>query len=310
MKVLSIHLTDVCNAKCTFCVVGVPEIKKDTINRKRIDNLLMINSGKGFDAVNLHGGEPTLQPGFLDTLELIKSFGYPKVILQTNARRLSDKGFVEKLAALNVKQFVISLHGPDQALHDGVTRTPGSFRSVVAAIPNCKSFGARVHTNTVLLRANIAQMTDIADLALDLGADHINISNLHPTMTAFRNFQELTPSAAESLEWVAKAVEHIHHRGAPVTLEGFPHCLTPGLSEYHLRRVEERWMMEIRGNWLPDYEKFMDDVCRVKGEICSTCAMKDTCGGVYREYIQMRGWSEFTPIVVEPNRVDAPYGRD
>ena len=298
-KILSIHLTDRCDNHCRFCVVGVPDLQKDSVNRARIDQLLLTQADQGFEAVNLHGGEPTLQEGFLDTLSYIRDLGYPKVILQTNGYRLRNRAFVRQLVALNVTRMVISLHGADAASHDCVTRKPGSFNAVLQAIRHCKEAGARVHTNTVLFKDNIATMSAIADLALSLDVDHINISNLHPAMTAFKHFEELAPTVEQSRFWVRQSVDAIRAKGGDVTLEGFPYCLTPGMETYHLRR-DAVMSMEIRDNWLPDYERFMNQACRLKGEICQHCLFDSLCGGVYREYIQKRGWDEFSPILSSP----------
>jgi hypothetical protein len=49
----------------------------------------------------------------------------------------------------------------------------------------------------------------------------------------------------------------------------------------------------------------MSDGCRTFGPPCEDCSERDRCGGVYREYIELRGWSEFTPI-----KSDWPVGAD
>ncbi|HEY6252753.1 MAG TPA: radical SAM protein, partial [Candidatus Angelobacter sp.] len=92
-KFLSIHVTDLCNSTCSFCVVASPLYTKDTIEYSGIVKFLEANAGQGWDAVNLHGGEATIHPRFIEILEMIRRLDYPEVHLQTNAIKLADAGF-------------------------------------------------------------------------------------------------------------------------------------------------------------------------------------------------------------------------
>jgi MoaA/NifB/PqqE/SkfB family radical SAM enzyme len=295
-KILSIHLTDLCNEKCIFCVVGIPERKSDSIVPAKVRSTIVKNMGGGWDAVNLHGGEPTIHPGFLDVLSLIQECGYPEVHLQTNGRRLADPGFVKTLRERNVNLFIVSMHGMDSATHEGLTRASGGFVQTVKGLENVKAAGGWLRTNTVVTRQNITSLPDMMDWLIDMGVDHINISNLHPVETAYLHFELVTPMVEETRVWVPRAVERAAARNVTVTLEGFPMCIVPGCEPYHLGRREGRIGMEIRGEWINDYDLFMDRSCRVKGEQCMTCGLNQVCGGVYKEYVEKRGWSEFHAV--------------
>ncbi len=298
MKILSIHLTDKCNEKCIFCVVGVPEIEEDTIVPEKVHTRLIENAGRGYQAINLHGGEPTVFKGFINVLELIKELGYPQVHIQTNGRTLKDPLFVGKLRALNVNLFIISMHGLTAQTHDAITRTPGGFTETIRGIKNVKETGGTIRTNTVIAKHNIHELPDIVDSMLDLGVDHINISNMHPVYTAYLNFDLVTPTVEETKKWVPQAVARALARNAVITLEGFPLCTVPGYEDYHLENMRLHHIdMEFRNWWIDDYDRFMDEVCRIKGSPCIGCSYDDACGGVYKEYIEKRGWEEFIPVV-------------
>ncbi len=303
MKILSIHLTDLCNSRCIFCVVGVPEMDSDTIVPEKIRRTLIENAGKGYEAVNIHGGEATVYKGFIETLKLIKELGYPQVHLQTNGRKLKDISYVQKLRELNVVWFIVSMHGLTEETHEWLTRAKGGFREAIEGIKNVKRTGGLVRTNTVITKQNIAELPDMMDMLLDLGVDHINISNLHPVETAYLNFDSIATSVEEIKRWVPQAMKRALDRGAVVTLEGFPICTVPGYEGYHLGRRPGIISMEVRGFWISDYDRFMDEVHRVKGTVCQKCVFSESCGGVYREYIEKRGWSEFAPILYHPATV-------
>ena len=90
MKQLSLHITDLCNEKCGFCVVGSPLAKSDSVVYADLVRFLVDNADEGFESVNLHGGEPTIHPRLFELLNLIKMLEYPQTHIQTNARRLKN----------------------------------------------------------------------------------------------------------------------------------------------------------------------------------------------------------------------------
>src|SRR5882672_10436438 len=178
MRCLSIHLTDLCNSKCTFCVVASPLYRTDSVNYPEVTEFLKANANQGYQAVNLHGGEATIHPRFLETLGLISDLGYAEIHLQTNAITLSNPVFAREVVARGVTLFIVSLHGDTAALHDSQTHSPDGFYRTVQGIRNVKAGGARVRTNTVVTRQNLDRLPAISRLICELGVDHINFSNL------------------------------------------------------------------------------------------------------------------------------------
>ena len=195
-KFLSIHVTDLCNSTCSFCVVASPLYTKDTIQYKDIINFLKANAGQGWDAVNLHGGEATIHPKFIEILQTIRDEGYPEVHLQTNAIKLADAAFAEKIVKLGITKFIISLHGDTPEMQDSQTGTPGGFVRTIQGIRNVKAHGVHVRTNTVITRQNLSRLTNVCRLACELGVDHINLSNLHPVGSALFSRSTSMPTVA------------------------------------------------------------------------------------------------------------------
>jgi MoaA/NifB/PqqE/SkfB family radical SAM enzyme len=296
MKALSVHLTDICNSKCNFCIVDSPFVQDDSISRKRVSRFLRENADKGFEAVNIHGGEPTIRRDFLEILQEIKDLGYPTVLLQTNGRKLARRNYAEAVTQLGVSLFIVSMHGATSITQDRISKSLGSFRQAVDGIKNVKELGAKVRTNSVVCKDNFTEIPEIADLCMDLGADHVNISALHTAGTALRNFAEVTPSYTEIRPYVFEAVDRVVARDRVVTLEGFPHCAIPGYEHHMINWRENRFKMLYRAFVFDDYENYMDANARVKDERCGGCAQREICGGVYKEYAEFVGWDEFRPF--------------
>lgn len=307
---LSIHLTDMCNNKCSFCVVDSPGQSREMASRKQIDRFIEAHRGQGFIAVNLHGGEPTVREDFFEILEKIAECGYPRVILQTNARRLASEQFAERAYNLGVDLFVVSIHGSDALTHEKITQVPKSFEQAIAGIRNVKALGARVRTNTVVSRINFEDFPNIMKLLISLNVDRINISALHTVGAAFKNFNLVTPTYKEAMPFVRRGAEMVRESGIVLTLEGFPLCIIQGLHEHLIDWASQKFKMLFRGVIIDNYETYMDDTMRIHGEVCIDCAFASKCGGVYKEYIAIRGWNEFIDWPSEERRLsyaDAKY---
>jgi MoaA/NifB/PqqE/SkfB family radical SAM enzyme len=296
MKALSVHLTDICNSKCNFCIVDSPFVKDDSISRKRVSRFLRENAGKGYEAVNIHGGEPTIRRDFLEILDEIQELGYPAVFLQTNGRKLARLQYATAVVDKGVGLFIVSMHGATALTQDRISKSLGSFEQAVKGLRNVKELGARIRTNSVVCKDNFTEIPDIADLCLELGADHVNLSALHTSGTALRNFAEVTPSYDEIRPYVLEAVDRVVASGGHITLEGFPYCSIPGYEKYMIDWSGNQFKMLYRTFVFEDYEAYMDANARVKDERCGGCAHNDLCGGVYKEYAELVGWDEFHPV--------------
>jgi MoaA/NifB/PqqE/SkfB family radical SAM enzyme len=306
MRALSVHLTDICNSKCNFCIVDSPFVQDDSISRKRVSRFLRENADKGFEAVNIHGGEATIRKDFLEILDEINELGYPTILLQTNGRKLARMAYAETVVGKNVSTFIVSMHGAKALTQDYISKSIGSFEQAVKGIRNVKELGAKVRTNSVVCKDNFTEIPDIVTLCMDLGADHINLSALHTSGTALRNFWDVTPRYDEIQPYVFEAVDRVAARGKVITLEGFPFCAIPGYEQYMIDWKQNQFKMLYRTFVFDDYENYMDANARVKDARCQGCAHNDSCGGVYKEYAEFIGWDEFHPVTERPAGHPAP----
>jgi MoaA/NifB/PqqE/SkfB family radical SAM enzyme len=298
VKALSIHLTDVCNSKCTFCIVDAPYMKQDTIMRRRVSRFLAEHAGQGYEAVSLHGGEATVRPDFLEILDEIAERGYPTVFLMTNGRKFARMPYAQTVVSKGVSEFIISLHGATAATQDGISLSRGSFDQAVQGIRNIKALGARVRTNSVVCKDNYTELPEIIDLCLDLGADQVSISAIHTQGTALRNFDQVTPRYDVMRPYVTQACDRAIRRGTRLYLEGFPYCSVPAeYRDYLITWDDNKYKVLYRSFVMDDYGDHMDDFARVKDERCRGCVFDTVCGGVYKEYAEFIGWDEFQPVL-------------
>jgi len=300
MKELSLHVTDLCNFRCCFCVWG------DTLRRAgeripwtQLEAFLVAHQGEGFERVNLHGGEPTLRSDLFAVLELIRRLGYPAASIQTNGWRLAQPGFVERLIEAGVDLFVVSVHGHTPAVHDAHSGVRGSLDRVVKGLDIVRSRGGALRTNTVVTRLNYRHLPAIAEMVTGHGAAHVNISALMPSGRARAADESLMPSYVEIAPFVRAMAGEAERRGAAVTLEGFPCCAVPGLERHTIHRELAQGQQVkclIRGAVWANHDAFVEEHCKTKGPACAGCVLESRCGGVYTAYVRARGWSEFQPL--------------
>ena len=294
-RFVSVHVTDLCNEKCSFCVVGSPLFTRSEVRDEDIWAFLREYANRGYTAVNLHGGEPTVYPRLLELLDYIRELGYTEVHVQTNGRRLHDRRVAEALATRGVTLAIISLHGAAAEIHDRLVSTPGGFAQTVSGIHHAKQVGMRVRTNIVVTEANLPTLAEYAELVHSLKVDHVNVSNLHPVGSGYFSFARLAPNLSEVEPAIAALVDRLAAAAIPVTLEGFPFCAVPSLADLQLEARVRDVPLLWKGHVIKSYDQFMDDG-RIKHDECRQCIFVDRCGGVYKEYVEQRGWQGLRPV--------------
>jgi MoaA/NifB/PqqE/SkfB family radical SAM enzyme len=268
---------------------------KTEVIEEDIYKFLRYGRQKGHTTINLHGGEPTVYPKLMDLLSEIRRMGYLEIQIQTNARRLAEDRFAQDLVRAGVGLFIVSLHAATPDIHDQLVSTSGGWAETVRGIKNVKSLGAKVRTNIVLTTKNVFNLNEYMYLLLTLGIDHVNISNLHPVGSAYLSFGELMPKFVEIREALSVSIGILRGANIPVTLEGFPFCTVPDYYDLLLERRKRDIPLLWKGQIIPSYDELMDRL-RAKGEQCSRCIHSTECGGVYKEYVKYRGWSEIEPV--------------
>jgi molybdenum cofactor biosynthesis enzyme MoaA len=101
MHHLHIKITDICNAKCAFCVEQ--NCKKDEQPQKalsNIDKMICEMKKQGLlYSVSVTGGEPTVFPYFSELCEILNKYDIPFVTMNTNGH------FIDKYLSLIDKTF-------------------------------------------------------------------------------------------------------------------------------------------------------------------------------------------------------------
>jgi len=190
------------------------EVTTDLAHESRYRNLI------------LSGGEVTTFHDLDRYARFAASLGwFEKIQIQTNGRRLADRGYVAHLIDCGVNEFFVSIQGLEKN-NDATTRVPGSFRETMMGIENLAGHAVRIITNTVLTTQTLPEIEDLVDFLIAGPVHEVQIWNFFPMkptdsqnrVVSLREFAEILPGLGTSAERAEK----------PVVLKSFPQCLWPG----------------------------------------------------------------------------------
>lgn len=272
-----VRLTRVCNQRCLFCLdrdaqngsfVPVESVRRELAAGRR----------EGFRRVVLSGGEPTVHPRFLEIVALARELGYEHAQIITNGRRLCYKGFLDQAVAAGLKEVTVSLHGRTPAVHDELTRVPGSFVQAVAGLRHALGTpGLIVSVDVVINALNLPTLREHLDFCVALGVREFDLLALVPFSDAWRHRARLFVdlSAAEARAHLRRALE-LSRRGdvriwtnrlRAEHLEGFEELIQP----------PEKLHDEVRGRRRVFARRLAGGRMRCEGPSCESCFLREFC---------------------------------
>jgi MoaA/NifB/PqqE/SkfB family radical SAM enzyme len=219
---VDVSLTERCNLKCAHCITLAPErTARGTARRmtpfilSRLHAALRYAEHVGF----VHGGEALTSSIFFDFLEAIREArcGEPTMVhLLTNGMLLA-RATTERLAQGGVRSISVSLDGARAATNDAV-RSGAVFDSIVQNLGDAVRarkeghFDLRLGLSTVVFPDNLKELSDIVDLAGDIGLDWVKFEELVPA-TPFARTSLLHLDDAQTRSAVKRACRRATERG-------------------------------------------------------------------------------------------------
>jgi radical SAM protein with 4Fe4S-binding SPASM domain len=155
---MDLALTYRCNNDCAHCynarARSFPEL--DTAGWKQvIDRVWEI----GIPHVVFTGGEPSLRDDLPDLIAHAERNGQITGI-NTNARRLSDARFVQRLVEAGLDHVQITVESHDPEIHDRMVQARGAWKQTIAGLRNVLETPLYVMTNTTMLQENAGKLAE------------------------------------------------------------------------------------------------------------------------------------------------------
>lgn len=162
----TLEMTYRCNERCIHCYVDDAEYypEMDLADYRRLlDELKAL----GCMQVLLTGGEVLAKDCFLDVARYATSLGMV-VDIYTNGLAMTDEIF-DELIALHPNSISYSLYSGVAAVHDAITKVPGSFERTVRAAMMTKCAGVETFFKVVVMKENVATLESLLKLGKRLG---------------------------------------------------------------------------------------------------------------------------------------------
>lgn len=191
------EITHRCNAKCLHCYSGSRPDASVENDLKTEDALTLIDqlADAGLMVLAFSGGEPMLRKDWPVLLERAVKRGLC-VNIGTNGTSITEE-VADQLQGIGISSVTISLDSHRPEVHDEFRQYPGLFPKTTRAISRLVSRGIRVVVGFTPTRLNWEDGKSVIDLACELGADAVNLSEYVP---AGRGSIELALSPPELRE--------------------------------------------------------------------------------------------------------------
>ncbi len=173
---MDLAITYRCNNDCAHCYNArardFPELQTEHW-KQILDRLWEL----GVPHVVFTGGEATLRNDLPELIAHAEANGQITG-LNTNARRLSDEKYVQKLVDAGLDHVQITVESCDEQIHDTMMRAKGAFRQTIRGLKNVLDTSLYVMTNTTMLRTNVHRIAETLDFLAELGVPTIGLNAL------------------------------------------------------------------------------------------------------------------------------------
>ena len=215
--IISWNTTQSCNIRCIHCYRDAGERRSDELTTEQGKNLLSGIARAGFKIVILSGGEPLMRPDIYELISYARSVGL-RPVLGTNGL-LINNATAAKLKAAGLATAGISLDSRDKEKHDWFRQAPGAWEQTLAGMQACREAGLPFQIHTTVLNWNEAEITNITDFAVELGAVAHHIFFLVPAGRG-KDIEEETLKTAQ----YEKLLNEILDKSQQVPIDIKPTC--------------------------------------------------------------------------------------
>jgi AdoMet-dependent heme synthase len=177
---LSVHfdLTYRCNERCVHCYLDHDDHGEMTT--AECLSVLEQLACAGTLFLTFSGGEVFLRPDLYEILAAARRLHFD-VSLKTNALLVTAER-AARLYGLGVRRVQISVYSDNPAVHDAITKVPGSLQRTLAAIPLLIEQGLQVKLACPLMQQNLLAYRGVMELAEKLGIPYVVDLTITPMM--------------------------------------------------------------------------------------------------------------------------------
>ncbi len=204
------ELTHRCPLHCPYCSNPLDlERRSAELDAQTCARVFREAAALGVLQVHLSGGEPTARGDLIDIMRGCVAAGLYSNLITGGVGVPRER--VDGLADPGVDHVQLSFPGADAPTTDRVAGLARAHERKLAFAADVRALGLPLTVNVVVHRANIAQVPQFLELALQLGAKRIEIAHAQYYGWALRNRAALMPRREQVIEAV-RLVEEARER--------------------------------------------------------------------------------------------------
>ncbi|HEU4434636.1 MAG TPA: radical SAM protein [Pyrinomonadaceae bacterium] len=191
---LTVELANICNLHCSYCFRSEDNLYSSRAEFFPVELLRRViaeaRDVANVTKINFTGGEPTLHPEFVATLETVANAGMTSSFV-TNGWHFERIWPALVANRESVSHVAFSLDGIARETHDR-WRGTGSFDRLVRAFSRCYMSNLPFTLKVTVRRDLVDQLEQIAIFAARMGAAALNFVHVMPTSTALADESALS----------------------------------------------------------------------------------------------------------------------
>jgi len=303
-KQVEIQLGHMCNNRCAFCVSGQRTGMGEALPLPTEPILERIREarGRGHDKITLLGGEPTLQPGFMDVVRECVALGFSEIVIFTNGVKTARAQVIDDVLATGGNfTWRISIQGATEAHHEATTLKVGSFARIVRTLTHLAAREERITINMCVVGSNYESVDRFPELLSPYGVSQLHLDLMRPMDAGQRTQDELRalmPKLSLMVPPLTRMIDGFDE-GFDVNIGNVPYCVAPHLARWIHHDGEATETIAIDGDdqlsrpWNKYFTKRKD---KIKPPSCAECVFEARCSGVFETYAHFHGTDELVPI--------------
>ena len=285
-KLEPITLSEACNQRCLFCS-AYQGITAHT--DAEIAAIIARSDGR----VIIGGWEPTMDPRLESTVRRAKEAGIKSIAVFTNAVRLSDKKYADRLIDAGVNIFNINFPAHIRKLSDSITRLSGAFEKRVSAIKHLLTRRDRTAVSLcfVVSSVNFKVLPAYAEYVAGnfFGVQHVTL-NMVCVNGWTRVAVSLVPKLEETEPYLRAGAAVFIKRRVRFVIDNVPLCRMRG---FEYASAAARYIV------MDGVKVVASDKTYMRAPCCAGCTLKGICMGLRRDYYKLNGDKELRPSTMQ-----------
>lgn len=285
-----------CNNRCVGCF----SVSDDGASMSTREAFATLARGRttGATWLWLGGGEPTIRKDFFPIVREARRLGYDRIRVQTNGMMLSYEAFAARCADEGVTEIALSIKGPTAEIHDRYARTPGTFDLMVRGAEHARARRMTLEGDVLVYARTAHLLPEIVRVFHAQGVVRFRVWLLSSAGCTEPSVREEVPRIGDVIPHLVAAMALGSSRD-PVHVVSLhtPPCTLPA----DARRA--RFDAAAYGLWVmnPGGHAFRLETSPIEGgaylSTCEGCAFRQRCTGPRRDYLEIHGADEFSPVL-------------